>query len=400
MIRPSHREMIKKSISRLDSSFFYYNLDFLKEHLEYISSHLDKDIKLWYACKANPLSAILKVLRNLDFGIDVASIGEMNQVLSSGVKPSEILSTGPGKTKNYLKELLKNDIEIIVLESFNQAYWLDEVAKELGKKPKCLLRVQLDWDEGRSVLGGDDITPFGIGLEDWPKLDKSKTENLNIVGFHVFQWGNILDLSKLESVWWKTAEVITKLSKIMNVDLEVIDLGGGLGIPYNGKSEGIDFKDVADLLKKLKKEFKFKKIWMELGRYTVGECGHYFSKVIDRKTVRGKEIVVLSGGINHIARIALVGESFPCELFRETDAKKIPIAVHGPLCTAIDKLGEFELPDDIKPGDWLYFSQAGAYGFTEAMPFFLCHDLPAEVVIYNDDLMVPRPIKTSTDWLV
>ena len=66
----------------------------------------------------------------------------------------------------------------------------------------------------------------------------------------------------------------------------------------------------------------------------------------------------------------------------------------------MDKLGVYELPADVDYGDWLVFSQAGAYGFTEGMPFFLCHNLPAEVVSYKGDVMTPRTIKTSSDWLV
>ena len=70
------------------------------------------------------------------------------------------------------------------------------------------------------------------------------------------------------------------------------------------------------------------------------------------------------------------------------------------ICTALDKLSEVKLPGDISPGDWIAFHQAGAYGFTEAMPFFLCHDLPAESIYYNGNFMTPRISKTSADWMI
>ena len=162
----------------------------------------------------------------------------------------------------------------------------------------------------------------------------------------------------------------------------------------------LDFNKVNELLREFKAEFKPQKIWMELGRYTVAGCGTYFTQVIDRKSVRGKEILVTDGGINHIARPALTGQPFPCSLFRQSSASESAFQVHGPLCTALDALGSFELPNDTAPGDWLAFSMAGAYGFTEAMPFFLCHNLPAEVTYYNGDLMTPRPVRSSADWLV
>lgn len=397
---PEIRKKIDSVLERFDAPFFFYDLDFLKAHLETMSTGLDPDIKLWYACKANPMSAILKVLRNLGFGIDVASTGELHQALNTGIEPENILATGPGKSKEYLRHLVKNGVQTIVLESQNQAYWLNEVAQEENKRVDCLIRVQLDWKEGKSVLGGDEITPFGISAEEWKTLDFSKCTSLNFKGFHVFQWGNILNLDKLEDIWRKIIVEMQELSKELNVDIDILDLGGGLGIPYNLTDDGIKFKDVHNLLVKLKKEYKLSKIWMELGRYTVGECGFYFSKILDKKIARGRNILVCEGGINHIARVALTKQAFPASHYRESNAKTETYYIHGPLCTALDALGSAELPKDTQVGDWVVFHKAGAYGFTESMPFFLCHKLAGEVVYYNGDLMIPRPPKTSYDWMI
>jgi diaminopimelate decarboxylase len=394
------KQKLEKVIKRIDSSFYFYDLDHLKSHLTYMRDIKDEDLKLWYACKANPLSAILKIFRNLDFGLDVASQGELDQVLRAGIESSEIISTGPSKARNYLESLIKNEVKVVVLESINQAYWLNEIAIKHNVRPRVLLRVQLSWDDGKDILGGDEITPFGLDPENWKKLDMSRCDQLDFEGFHVFQWGNVLELNKLKTIWWKIIETLNELSNDMNIPMNVVDLGGGLGITYDGQPNPLDFKDVNDVLTELKNHFNLKKIWMELGRFAVGTCGHYLTQVVDRKTVRGRELLVLDGGINHIARPALTNQSFPCELFRESDAPTQEFFIHGPLCTALDKLGSFHLPSDINEGDWLVFSQAGAYGFTEAMPFFLCHNLPAEVVLYNNDIMTPRPVKSSADWMV
>lgn len=387
-------------IDRFNAPFFAYDLDALKNHLEYMKEGLDPDIKLWYACKANPMSAVLKVLRNLDFGIDVASSGELHQALNTGIDPSNILATGPGKSKKYLETLVKSGVRTIVLESLNQAYWLDEVAKELNKRVDCLLRVQLEWDEGKSVLGGDEITPFGIDCDEWTLLDRSKTTHLNIRGYHVFQWGNILDTIKLKTIWEKTIDSVLSLSDKLNIPAEILDLGGGLGIPYNFEDKPLDFKEIQEILVQLKNKYQLNKIWMELGRFTVGDCGYYLTKIVDQKVVRGRNILVCSGGINHIARVALVKQAFPVTAFNNDSNETKHYYIHGSLCTALDYLGNFELPSNLQIGDWLVFHKAGAYGFTESMPFFLCHKLPGEVVYYNGDLMIPRPPKTSYDWMI
>ena len=255
-LKSEHKEQLKRVIKRLDSSFYFYDLDGLKSHLTYMRDNRSDSLKLWYACKANPMSAILKIFRNLDFGLDVASQGELEQVLSAGILPEHILSTGPSKSRKYLRSMIRNEVDVVVLESLNQAYWLDEIAKELDARPKILLRAQLDWDEGKSVLGGDDITPFGLDAKEWMKLDKSRCTHLDFQGFHVFQWGNILELSKLENIWTKTIVSLQELSKNLEIEMKVIDLGGGLGIPYAEGDVDIDFKDVNSLLDKLKNKAK------------------------------------------------------------------------------------------------------------------------------------------------
>ena len=175
--------------------------------------------------------------------------------------------------------------------------------------------------------------------------------------------------------------------------------GGGLGIPYTEDQKAINFSDVSKILLNLKEKYQLKKIWMELGRFAVGECGYYFAKIIDRKKVRGQEILVLNGGINHIARPALVNQFFPCQSFKNSEMENTKFQIHGPLCTALDYLGTFDLPSDLKQGDWVTFSQVGAYGFTEAMPFSSVTTSPLKVSIIKGTVS-PRPPKTSTDWMV
>lgn len=400
-----YKNDIIKLTKRFDSSFYFYDLDKLEKHLTYIRDNKDPSISLYFACKANPLSSVLKLIRNLGIGVDVASIGELTQATSSGVKTSEIISTGPCKSRSYLKSLIQHEIKCVVIESENQLNWLNEIAQSENIKVQVLLRVQLEWEEGKSVLGGNDITAFGLDEATWESIDLNQYSNLIPLGFHVFQWGNMLEASKLESIWDKTCLRIKTLAEKMKINLEVIDLGGGLGIPYQDQEARLDFKEINEILIKLKKKFSLNQIWMELGRFAVGECGYYLTQIVDQKVTRGRNLLILDGGINHIARPALTNQGFPCEILQKDQTQnrdKIlkEFHIHGPLCTAIDKLGVYTFEHEVKIGDWVIFSQAGAYGFTEAMPFFLCHDMPAEVVAYKGDIMTPRTIKHSTDWLV
>jgi len=397
------REKILQSIKRFDKPFFFYNLNQLKERLEGFSSLMDEDFKMWYACKANPLSAILKIFRNLGFGIDIASLGELSQTLNSGITNDHLLATGPAKSKVYLKTLLENGVKWIVLESTNQLTWLEECAQELDLKPYALLRTQLQWDsEEKSVLGGGQTTPFGEEIKVWKEYDYSNITNTQIKGIHIFQWGNILDINQLKNIWNEITVKCGDLALFLKIKEPILDLGGGLGIPYNANEKNLVFKEVYDELKKLKSLNTFKIIWMELGRYCVGPIGKYVCKVVDSKTVFNKKFLVLDGGVNHLARHALTGQSFPCTTLKQHKDYNINTSTYnltGPLCTALDFFGEYELPSDIQIGDYLVFHQTGAYGFTESMPYFLCHDTPGEIIYYGDDLVTPRLPKHATDWL-
>jgi diaminopimelate decarboxylase len=390
---------IREAINRLGSSFYYYDLDGFKAHMSEIKRTLKPDFKVWYACKANPLSEILKILHEVGFGADVASLGELHQATLQGYEGEDLIATGPAKSKNYLATLLKSEVSCIVIESLNQLKDLNDLCQKLSLKKDVLLRIQLEWEGEASILGGSSITPFGLGLSDWRKIDLTPYQSVNILGLHCFQWGNIVELKQLEKIWEFTLKEARAFSNEKGIDLKVMDLGGGLGISYHN-DKVLKFSDVQDVLVKLKKAYEIPEIWLELGRYSIANYGSYLTKIVDIKEVRGKNIIVTEGGINHLARPALVKEAFPCEAFEVTSDECDSFAVHGPLCTALDFLGEFKLPKTLKVGDWLKFNKAGAYGLTESMPYFLCHQLVGEVAKFNGDLIIPRAPKGHLDWTV
>lgn len=387
---------IKELISEYDSSFFFYDLDKFEAHLKNIQSKLDPRIKIFYACKANPLSKVLSVLNANGFGVDVASLGELHQARSVGVE--NLIATGPAKSYSYLNKLLNANVDTIVCESPQQLRDLNELVQERRSKQKVLLRVQLSWEGEKSVLGGSSITPFGLGPSDWEKERLQEYPNLEVMGFHCFQWGNILDPEKFRSIWKETIRSLKDLGSSMGIETKVLDFGGGLGISYQDDSS-LSFSTIHEILVEMINEYSLPEVWLELGRFSIGEFGSYFTKVVDVKEVRGRKIVVTDGGINHIARPALVNEAFPCSAFSVPKVREEKFHIHGPLCTALDYLGEHTLPHDLKPGDWLEFKKTGAYGFTESMPFFLCHNLAGEAFSYRGEVkMIRKP--SFPEWMV
>ena len=383
---------------RHEHACFVYDLDALERHLA--SLQQQDVVKLWFAVKANPLSRILQTLDGQGFNFDVASSGELAQVLTQGVDAERILNTGPAKSKKQLSSFLAQGVNTFVVESLNQLNWLAEAAIEQEKLPRVLLRVQLQWTEGeKNPLGGNNLTPFGLSTREWQKVKAHDYPGLDICGLHIFQWGNMLCNEKMFSLWSQMVPPLCQLASDIGMELQVLDLGGGLGIDYLQQNKTLSWPKIIDDLARIKHQSGVEELWLELGRYAVAECGYYVTSVVDRKTNFDTEQLVLAAGINHLLRPAITEQPFPATLLRKSDQAEQRFDLHGPLCTSMDKLGQMPLPADVCIGDLLVFGLCGAYGFTESMPFFLCHEIAAEYVYSQGQLTQVRAAQAASWYL-
>lgn len=381
-----------------EQAYFVYQLDELKQHLLKLQDQAV--IKLWYAVKANPLSRIIQTLDSAGFNFDVASTGELQQVLAQGIAPKRILNTGPAKSLDQLTSFLAQGVEIFVVESLNQLNWLNQAAKSLNKRPKVLLRVQLQWQEGeKNPLGGNSLTPFGLSIEQWQSIHTDQYPQLDLCGLHIFQWGNMLNNEKMYSLWQQMVTPLVALAESIDMPLKILDLGGGLGIDYLEQGQALSWQQIIADLAQIKAQANVEELWLELGRYAVAHCGYYVAPVIDRKINYQQEQLVLAAGINHLLRPAITDQPFPVRLLRESVAENIDFDLHGPLCTSMDKFGRLPLPEDVDVADKLVFAYTGAYGFTESMPFFLCHQTAAEYVIKNGIMSEVRAAQPASWYL-
>ena len=392
------KSAIDELSSKLDTPFFVYDLDSLDAHLAHLVAQTE--VKLWYAVKANPLSKVIQSLDNAGFNFDVASKGELEQVLAQGINSERVLNTGPAKSPKQIKHFIARGVRTFVAESLNQVRWLIEQANAQQCQLQVLLRVQLRWPEGdKNPLGGDSLTPFGLGCDEWQSLNTKDYTALSFDGLHIFQWGNMLSSDKLADLWSQMITPLTVLANNLNINLNILDLGGGLGIPYTLNDPTLSWDALIAALAKIKRDAGVKELWMELGRYAVGECGHYATPVVERKLNYGQQQVIMSGGINHLLRPAVTNQDFPARLLRDSNAANQAMSLYGPLCTALDCLGEHQLPGDLNEHDWLVFSQCGAYGFTESMPYFLCHELAGEYVIHHGEINCIRQAEDASHYL-
>ena len=392
------KQAVEQVSTHLDTPFFIYDLDKLTAHLNQLTAQTD--VKLWYAVKANPLSRIIQCLDSAGFNFDVASKGELEQVLAQGIDSERVLNTGPAKSPKQISHFIARGVRTFVAESINQVRWLNEQATKANCQLQVLLRVQLRWpDSEKNPLGGDSLTPFGLGCDEWQALTVSDYPALSFDGLHIFQWGNMLSTDKLAELWRAMIAPLQQLASSININLNILDLGGGLGIPYTQDANRLDWSALIETLAAIKVDAGVKELWMELGRYAVGECGHYATPVVERKENYNQQQVILSGGINHLLRPAVTSQDFPAALLRESTAEPAAMTLYGPLCTALDCLGEHQLASDLNEQDWLVFSQCGAYGFTESMPYFLCHELAAEYTLEQGNIECIRSAEDANYYL-
>ncbi|AZQ86407.1 PLP-dependent decarboxylase [Colwellia sp. Arc7-635] len=389
-----HRDEIRED----DAGFFLYDLDYLEQHL---SQLMQQDvIKLWFAVKANPLSRVLETLAQQGFNFDVASQGELTQVLAQDVQADRILNTGPAKSKRQMKAFLTQGVRTFVVESLNQLQWLEQAASELSCRPQVLLRVQLQWAEGeKNPLGGNEVTAFGLSCQEWQSIKVSDFPALNINGLHIFQWGNMLSNVRMYELWSQMVAPLVSLAEQLGMPLEVLDLGGGLGVDYLQAGKGLSWQQVITDLAQIKAQAGVSELWLELGRFAVAEMGYYVTSVVDRKENFQQQQLVLAGGINHLLRPAITEQPFPVAMLRESVANTRDFDLHGPLCTSLDKLGRMAIADDVDVDDQLIFGLAGAYGFTESMPFFLCHQVAAEYVLQQGKIEQVRVAEPASWYL-
>ena len=381
-----------------ENGYFVYHLDALKAHLQYLQQQ--DVVKLWFAVKANPLSRVIRTFADAGFNFDVASSGELAQVLSQGVEPGQVLNTGPAKSKKQLAAFLAQGVNTFVVESLNQLGWLQQAADEQGVCPRVLLRVQLLWPDGeKNPLGGNELTPFGLSVHEWCAIKTADFPALDVCGLHIFQWGNMLSNEQMFALWSQMVPQLLALAQEIGMELTVLDLGGGLGIDYLEQGQVFCWQQAMADLAVIKQQAGVEELWLELGRYAVAEYGYYLAPVVDRKRNFDHQQLVLSGGINHLLRPAITDQAFPVLLLRPSEQEPVIFDIHGPLCTSMDKLGRLALPGDVGVADQLVFGYCGAYGFTESMPFFLCHQIAAEYVYEQGALQQVRAAEPATWYM-
>lgn len=386
------------SLSRLaarigSTPFFAYDRRVLDERIDLLRSLLPERIELSYAMKANPMPAVVQHLANRVDRIDVASAGEMHHALDTGMRPDRVSFAGPGKTAAEIRQAVAAGI-IVEIESTTELKRVIAAGDELGLSPRIAVRVNPDFAvKGSGMRMGGGPQQFGIDAEQVPAVLAEYAGSIDILGFHVFAGSQNLNAEIIAEAQTRTVDLVTELAAHLPGPLRYLNIGGGFGIPYTARDRPLDLEQVAEGLGRLvdgpiSERFPEASPVIELGRFLVGECGVYVTRVVDRKVSRGRTFLVVDGGMHHqLAASGNFGQAirrnYPLIVGnRAVDAGDAGMSVVGCLCTPLDLLGDdVELPADADIDDLIVIFQQGAYGLTASPTAFLGHPAPAEVLV-------------------
>jgi diaminopimelate decarboxylase len=360
--------------------------------MQYLRSSLPRALSIHYSVKANPMPALLQHMANLADGFDVASSGELKQVLDTTMQPDHISFAGPGKSESDLAQSIAAGV-IIHIESHRELEKSRRLGEALGIKPKIVVRINPDFElksSGMKMGGG--AKQFGIDTEQIPTLLKHIAMlGMDFHGFHIYSGSQNLNAAAIIEAQTKTFELAIRLAQHAPQAMRMLNIGGGFGIPYFPGETPLDLRPIGahldHLLTRMKSELPELKVILELGRYLVGEAGLYISRVIERKESRGKIFLICDGGMHHnLAASGNLGQvirkNYPVAIGNKMGAEaQETVSIVGPLCTPLDLMAESMNMAHAEEGDLIVVFQSGAYGLSASPAAFLSHPIADEVLV-------------------
>jgi len=397
---------------RFGTPLYVYDLDVIERQVEALRAALPTSVEIAYAVKANPALAIVAHLGSLGLGADVASGGELATARRAGIPADRIVVTGPGKRDAELHDAVAAGVRAITVESPGELGRLERIAADASRRVPILLRASVSTADGRErvrLVGDDGAGKFGMDEPDLRTAARSaaRSRHLELLGIHRFGASNVLDAGRLVAHVDETVQLARAVAAHAAVPLRLVDAGGGLGIPYEPHEESLDVRGFGRRLGALTADWattpgmRDLRLLLEPGRYLVGAAGAYVARVVDRKRVGEAEVAILDGGVHHLLRPVLVGQEHRVRVLGADPrtARSWPVTIAGPLCSGLDIFAANATLPSPAVGDLVAVLDTGAYGFTESMPLFLSHPIPAEVAVRGGRAALIRPRLEPAEWL-
>jgi len=345
-------------------SYIYSKKIILDNFNNFQSFFKNKDHLICFSVKSNSNLAILNLLAKSGAGFDIVSGGELQRVISAKGDPKKIVFSGVGKTIDEIKLAIQNDILAFNVESEPELLRIQEIAKSLNKKASISIRVNPNVDAKTHPYISTGLKDNKFGIDEKKAIELYKKANaldsIIIKGIDCHIGSQITELAPFIDSVKKLINLIEQL-KFININIEHIDIGGGIGINYR-KETPPTFSKYAQAICALIKD-KNLKIIFEPGRALIGKAGLLLTQVEYIKNNKDKNFAIMNTAMNDLMRPALYDAFHEIINLSVPQTKQSVYDIVGPICETADFLGKDRVMS-IDPGNFLAILDTGAYGMT------------------------------------
>ena len=341
-----------------------------------------------FAVKANPNLAVLRVLAREGYGADVVSGGELRRALAAGMRPEDVVFSGVGKTHDEMVQGLEANIGQFNIESEEEGYELAAIARRMGMRAACALRVNPDVDARthEKISTGKRENKFGVPIDRAAAIYTAlaNEDGLDMRGLAVHIGSQLADLDPLEAAFERLGSLIDEL-RDGGCRVTHADLGGGLGVPYKAGETLPEPAEYGAMVARVTADWDVQ-LTFEPGRVIAGNAGVLLTRVIRVKRGIERPFVVVDAAMNDLARPAMYGAWHDFEAVAPTGERTVAHIV-GPICETGDTFAMDREGDLLAAGDLAVFRTAGAYGATMASSYN-SRGFVAEVLVDGDRFAV------------
>jgi diaminopimelate decarboxylase len=391
---------LKQLAKEVGTPLYVYSRKALEENFKtFESAFADVPHLLCYAVKSNSNLFLLKLFRDLGAAFDIVSGGELFRTRRAGVEPHKIIYSGVGKRISEIDYALNTGILMFNVESRAELECVEARGKFLNQRTRVSLRVNpnIDPETHPHISTGLQGHKFGIGLEEAVPLYQlaAQLSHVNVVGISCHIGSQITRLEPFLRAAEKIFEVLEQLTA-MGIELQYVDLGGGLGVRYHDESP----PSVEEYAQGLKKVFarKGQVLILEPGRILTADAGVLLTEVLYLKQSSRCHFVVVDAGMNDLLRPGLYNayhEIWPVQ--RDTE-ETFTADVVGPICETTDCLAHNRKMPIVGRGDLLAVMNAGAYGFSLSSNYN-SRPRPAEVLLETSTYQIIRQRESYEDLI-
>ncbi|MGC9187988.1 MAG: diaminopimelate decarboxylase [Sulfurihydrogenibium sp.] len=349
---------------KVGTPFYVYSKKAIIDQINnYKNAFKDYPTLICYALKANSNLSILRIFEENGLGADIVSGGELYKAKKAGFPSNKIVYAGVGKTDAEIIYAINENILSFNVESLMELEVINEIAGKQNKKANVSIRINPDVDPKTHpyISTGLKKSKFGIDIDQALEAYKKavKMEHLNVVGIHCHIGSQIMDVSVYKEAVEKTVDLVYKLKK-EGIELQFIDIGGGLGVKYYPEDNPPTPYDLANTVLPIVRQTGLKLI-LEPGRSLIAQAGALIIKVIFVKDKKDKHFVIVDSGMNDLVRPAIYN-AYHHIVTVEQKQESMVADIVGPVCETGDFFGLDRKIGKVNRGDLIAILTAGAYG--------------------------------------